>query len=119
MTKALIISGDKESRLAYEKAIAFQKFAVETAENIKSAMLKLSQNWPDLIVLDFDETTATEIEELRQLKPQKKDLPVIIITDLDDTSKTRRACVLGACRYLSKSKSTLGDLIKVARKAMK
>lgn len=118
MSKALIISRDKESRFAYEQAIAFQKFAVETAENVKTAISKLSQNWPDLIVLDFDETTADEIEELRQLKPQRKDLPVIIITDLDDTSKTKKACVLGACRYLSKSKSTLGDLIKAARKAM-
>lgn len=119
MTKALIISSDKEARFAYEQAIAFQKFAVETAENIKTAVSKLTQNWPDLIVLDFDETTAAEIEELRQLKPQKKDLPVIIITDLDDTAKSSKACVLGACRYLSKSKSTLGDLIKEVRKATK
>jgi len=119
MAKALIVSSDSETRFTYEKAISFQGFLVRTANDIKKALMELKKQWPDLVVIDFDSHASEELEALRALKPAKKDLPVIIVTDLKKANEKKQACVIGACHYLSKSESTLGDLIKLARKAIK
>lgn len=83
------------------------------------ALEKLEQLAPDIIVIDFNDEVSKEIRRLGDLKLAKKKIPVIVLTDLKDNDEKKKACILGACKFLSKSKSTLGDLIQMVRKAVK
>jgi hypothetical protein len=46
-------------------------------------------------------------------------MPVIIITDMKNSTEKKEASILGAVKTMVKSESSLGDLIKTVRSAVK
>jgi CheY-like chemotaxis protein len=83
--------------------------------------LKLSKEIkPDLILLDLILPKIHGFEVLRQLKadPQTKDIPIIILTNLEGINDIDKAIELGATTYLVKAQYSLEEVLEKIKKAL-
>lgn len=76
---------------------------------------------PDLILLDLILPKVNGFEVLRKLKedPETKDIPVIVLTNLESTGDIEKALELGATTYLVKASYGLEELVEKVRKTLK
>lgn len=119
MAKALIISNDEGTRYLYQLAISYQKISVVVAESITDGIKKITRGKPDIVILDIMVPDIKNIEALRQLRDEADSMPLIMMVDMKNASQIKEASILGACKTMEKNKSSLGDLIKIVRKAIK
>jgi len=120
MAKVLVIEDDERTRRLYKAAISFQGISVIVASTADTGFNKVKKEDPDLIILDImlpKDDGAELIKNLRQ-HGINHSLPVIIVSDLKDESIRKEASILGACEYLVKSESSIGDIITKVRKIL-
>lgn len=79
-------------------------FAVDVAENGEAALAQLTQTKPDLILLDVVMPGLDGFETCQRLKEndETKDIPVIFMTALVNTSDKVRGFELGAVDHIAK-----------------
>jgi DNA-binding response OmpR family regulator len=118
MAKALIISSDEGTRYLYEVAIAYQKISVIVADTIAKGVKNITKDRPDIVILDIMVPDIKDISLLRALKCEVGACPLVIMTDLKNSSEKNEATILGAVKTMVKGKSSLGELIKTVRKAV-
>lgn len=77
---------------------------ITTATNGIEAMEHVAQNKPDLILLDIMMPKMSGFEVCKQIKsnPETRDIIVVMVTALSETSDIERAAECGADDYLSK-----------------
>ncbi len=75
---------------------------------------------PDLILLDLVLPKAHGFEVLKRLKEDKetKDIPVIVLTNLEGIGDVDRAIELGATTYLVKANYSLEEVLEKIKKAL-
>lgn len=75
---------------------------------------------PDLILLDLILPKMDGFELLDQLKkdPATKDIPIIILTNLERMEDVEKALKLGAKTYLTKANYTLQEVVDKVEKAL-
>ncbi len=75
---------------------------------------------PDLILLDLVLPKMHGFEVLQALKEDAgtKDIPIIILTNLESTGDVEKALELGATTYLVKASYSLEEVIKKIKKAL-
>ena len=75
---------------------------------------------PDLILLDLVLPKMHGFEVLKQLKetPETKDIPIIVLTNLEGISDVDKAIELGATTYLVKTKYSLQEVVEKIEKAL-
>ena len=76
---------------------------------------------PDLILLDLILPRIHGFEVLKKLKEDKetKEIPIIILTNLEGISDVDKAIELGATTYLVKAQYTLEEVVEKIKKALK
>ena len=76
---------------------------------------------PDLILLDLILPKISGFEVLKRLKENKetKDIPVIILTNLEESTDVGKSLELGATTYLVKSDQSLDDVLKRIKQTLK
>jgi len=109
MAKVLLVESDDKV------AIAFQKIEVQEAENLDQAIELLKRDSYDLVLLDIMTADFDNLNIFDELKKAKDGIPVVIVSDLKNSSAMKHASILGACDYLVKSENTIGDIIKRVR----
>ena len=77
---------------------------VVTAVNGIEAMTRVTQNRPDLILLDIMMPKMSGFEVCKQIKsnPETRDIIIVMVTALNETSDIERAAECGADDYLCK-----------------
>lgn len=75
---------------------------------------------PDLILLDLILPKLHGFEILKELKtnPETKDIPVIILTNLEGVGDVEKALEMGATTYLVKANYTLEEVVNKIKKAL-
>ena len=75
---------------------------------------------PDLILLDLILPKVHGFEVLKQLKDDKetKDIPIIVLTNLEGTGDVEKALELGATTYLVKANYSLEEVLQKIKKAL-
>ncbi len=75
---------------------------------------------PDLILLDLVLPKIHGFEVLKQLKTDKetKDIPVIVLTNLEGIGDVDKALGLGATTYLVKAQYGLEEIVEKIKKAL-
>jgi len=75
---------------------------------------------PDLILLDLILPKKDGFEVLKELKKDEstKEIPVIVLTNLEDIESVEKAIELGANTYLVKAQYTLNEVIQKVKKAL-
>ena len=83
---------------------ALEGMSIITATNGIEAMEREAQDQPDLILLDIMIPKMSGFEVCKQLKsnPETRDIVVVMVTALNETSDVERAAECGADDYLSK-----------------
>lgn len=75
---------------------------------------------PDLILLDLILPRLNGFEVLKKLKEEKetKDIPIIVLTNLEGMGDVERAIELGATTYLVKAQYSLEEIVRKIKKAL-
>ncbi|PIP17410.1 MAG: response regulator [Candidatus Portnoybacteria bacterium CG23_combo_of_CG06-09_8_20_14_all_37_13] len=91
-----------------------QNFKVLSALNGEIGLKKAIENKPNLILLDLILPKKDGFEVLKELKAseQTKNIPVIVLTNLESAQDVQRALNLGATTYLVKTNYKLEEIIK-------
>ena len=81
-----------------------QGFKVEEAADGQEALLRVSEQRPDLVLLDWMLPALSGIEVCRQLRrrPNTRDLPIIMVTARTEDQDAVRALDTGADDYIAK-----------------
>lgn len=95
-------------------------FGVISALNGVDGLKLAREKHPDLILLDLILPKKDGFEVLRELKAaeETKDIPVIILTNLETAQDIGKALELGATTYLVKANYDLEDVIKKLRETL-
>jgi len=103
--------------------IRLQKENIEVilAKDGEEAVKKLTEIRPAIILLDLilPKKSGFEVLEHISTDPQLRDLPVIIISNLGQTSDIQRGKELGAVEYFVKAKISIDDLILKIKEFLK
>jgi two-component system, OmpR family, response regulator MprA len=112
--KVLVVDDERDLREALKTALSYEGFDVDTAEDGVEAFRKVKDMQPDLVLLDILMPKQNGIDTLRALRKESwgKDVPVIIMSVLDDMGRLSDALEAGASEYLVKTEISLGTIVQ-------
>ncbi len=125
MTTVLLVDDEKLIQRSLEKTLLRAGFDVLTAADCKSGSEIFTQNIGEvnIAVLDlnmpgFDGTpkTGAGLDLLDDLKKQKADLPVVILTAYDEVTKAKDSVSRGANAFFVKGREQ--GLVELIRKIL-
>jgi len=110
--RILLAEDDRILRKAGEVSLKKRGYEVIAAVDGEDALTKALDQKPDLVLLDVMMPKMNGFDVLLALKrdPAVKDIPVIMLTNLEQPADIRRAADSGAHSYLVKSNMNLDDL---------
>jgi CheY-like chemotaxis protein len=113
MTKVLLVEDDSLIYRMYSKAFSLAGFETEVAEDGQKGLDKLSIFHPDIILLDIMMPNMNGVEMLAKLKenPATKEIPVIILTNVNDQRTSHEIYEHGAVLTLIKSENDPDQVI--------
>jgi adenylate cyclase len=100
----LVVDDDRVNRTLLSRSLSASGHSVRTAENGREALEALEQELPDVVLLDIVMPELDGMAVLERIKgdPRLRELPVIMISALDDLASVVRCIELGAEDYLPK-----------------
>ena len=113
MKKILIVDDEPLVIKAIRDKLTNAQFATDSALDGQEALFKISQEKPDLILLDIVMPKLDGISVLKKLKEQQetRDIPVIILTNLYDDEKIQELLRTNNTEYLIKVEHSLNDIV--------
>lgn len=100
----LIVDDDPTVRLLLSEALETAGFAVKQAEDGSQALLLLEHCTPDLIMLDvlMPGIDGFEVCSRLRAKPGTSDIPIVMVTGINDLASIQRAYDLGVTDFITK-----------------
>ena len=98
----LIVDDEELIRWTLIKELAREGYNLLEAEDVASALSKIENEAPDLMLLDQKLPDGTGIKLLESLKERSLYLPAIMLTGLDKSEIAVKALKLGAYDYITK-----------------
>lgn len=114
MQTILIIEDEPILQKALSVALQQAGYEIKSALEGETGLKLAKEIKPNLILLDLILPKMDGFEILSELKKDEsvKDIPVIILTNLESSQDIERALVLGAKTYLVKANYDLKDVIQ-------
>lgn len=111
--KILVIDDDQNIRETLSECFDGEGYTTKTAENGKVGLALAQEFMPDLILLDIVMPEMDGWETLNALKQSEwgKNIPVMMLTNLDDVESVSRAVEHDTYEYLVKSNWSLEDIV--------
>lgn len=109
-----IVEDDRFAADAYEKKLRQAGFHIVVCPDVTSLYDQLYLAIPTLIILDIvlpNKNGFTILKELKE-KPQYANIPVLIVSNLNQKEDIDRGIQLGAIDYLVKTEVSLNDLVE-------
>jgi two-component system response regulator HydG len=100
--RLLVVEDEEAARSALAQFLEAEGYTVDTAEDGVLGVAIASERPPDVVVTDLNMPRMNGLELLKALREQDRELPVIMVTSLDDTSTAVQAMRAGAADYLTK-----------------
>jgi DNA-binding response OmpR family regulator len=116
MIKKIIVIEDEQILLrALNVELLSQGFEVLSAKDGESGLKLITQELPQLVLLDLILPKLHGFEVLKALKENEstKDIPVIILSNLGQDSDIKKAKELGAADYFVKASTDLSRLSNI------
>jgi len=119
-TKILIVEDEEALATLLEYNLGKEGFDAALAGDGEEAMLKIVEEAPDLVILDWMLPKVSGIEVCRRLRarPETRNLPIIMLTARSEESDRIRGLETGADDYLTKPFST-NELIARVRAVLR
>jgi two-component system cell cycle sensor histidine kinase/response regulator CckA len=104
MPRILIVDDERPNRQLLEVILQPEGFFVQSAANGKEALALVAEQPPDLILLDIMMPDMDGYEVARKIKddPATRNIPIIMITALNDRSARLQGLSAGAADFLAK-----------------
>lgn len=119
--KVLIIEDDNFLSDLYK--IQFEKSGYKVVQSYDGldGLSKISLENPSVVVLDLIMPELTGLEVLERLKKDSKfsDLPIVVLSNLRDEEKIKKALTLGAVGYIIKPTLTPKQVVDEVSKYIK
>ncbi|OGF27471.1 hypothetical protein A2331_00730 [Candidatus Falkowbacteria bacterium RIFOXYB2_FULL_34_18] len=115
--KILLIEDDNFLRRIYVERFSAEGFMVLDADNGKAGLQKAFDEIPNIILLDLMLPDMTGLKILEELKAEKrtKNVPVIMLSNINVDDKIKKAMDLGAKDYLIKIHMTPSEVVDKVR----
>lgn len=111
--KILIIEDDRALQSAMLEILAQEGYETVSAYDGEEGVHKAETEKPDLILLDLILPKKDGYEVLAEIKNgPDKNIPVLILTNLEEIENVQKALELGANTFMVKSDFSLRDIIE-------
>lgn len=120
-SKILLVEDNPgDARLLQEafKEITTMRFEFALCESLREALENLAQNRPDVCLLDLGLPDAQGLTAVQSINRQRPDLPIVVLTVLNDETLALESLRCGAQDYLVKGKIDSSLLWRSLRYAM-
>jgi len=102
MAKILVIEDDPLIRETLQYSLKGAGFDAEVAENGAQGLERVKESEPDLILLDLLLPEIDGFEVCKQIREVDEDVPIIMITALEDQRSKLKGFSVGADDYITK-----------------
>jgi len=120
MTKILFIEDEPNLQKTLGEILHQEGYEVKPAFDGQEGLELAKSEKPDLILLDLILPKIDGFTVLKEVKkdPVLKDIPVIVLTNLEGSSDVERALELGATTYLVKANYSLEEVVAKIKQAL-
>lgn len=119
--KILFIEDEMRLQEALGAKLRIEGYEMISALDGDSGLKIAEEQRPDLILLDLvlpKKDGFKVLEEIR-LKPEIKDIPVIVLSNLEGRQDIERVVALGVQSYLAKANYTLEEVVEKIKEVFK
>ena len=118
--KILFIEDESALQKTFGEVLAQEGYEVISALDGDVGLRLAKDKKPDLILLDLVLPKIHGFEVLKELKlaPETKDIPIIVLTNLEGVADVDKAIELGAKTYLVKAQYSLEEVVEKIKKAL-
>jgi len=116
--KILIIEDEPTEVFALKKILDGAKYEIITASDGEAGLKKIKEELPDLVLLDIriPQINGYDVLQFAKKEEKTKNIPIIMLTNIEDKESVKRAKALGASGYFIKAKTYPHDLIRTIDK---
>jgi len=120
MKKILFIEDESALQKTFGEILRQEGYEMISALDGETGLRLAKSEKPDLILLDLILPKMPGFDVLKKLKEdnETKDIPVIVLTNLEDIKDVDRAIELGATTYLVKAKYSLEEIVEKIKNAL-
>lgn len=120
MKTILFIEDEPTLQKTFEDLLGQEGYKVIQALDGEIGLRLAKESKPDLVMLDLILPRIDGFEVLKTLKEDitTKDIPVIILTNLESAGDVERALELGATTYLVKANYSLEEVLEKVRQTI-
>ena len=121
MSKILFIEDEISLQTTLGGALKEAGFEIENAYDGETGLKTAQTSKPDLILLDLILPKMDGFQVLKDLKSGAgtKDIPVIVLTNLESADDVGKVIALGATTYLVKSNYELENIVEKIKEILK
>jgi len=121
MKKILFIEDESALQKTFGDILRQESYKMISALDGETGLRLAKSQKPDLILLDLVLPKIHGFEVLKKLKEDKetKDIPVIVLTNLEGVGDVDKALGLGATTYLVKAQYSLEEIVEKIKAALK
>ncbi|MGI9534327.1 MAG: response regulator transcription factor [Thermodesulfobacteriota bacterium] len=107
MPSVLVVDDDENLRTIYKKNLEYRGYKVETAIHGADALDKISEQKPDIVILDIMMPELDGVKVLENLKEKSilDTVSVIMLTGVSEINLMKKCLDLGAKGYILKGAS--------------
>lgn len=120
MKKILLIEDEAALQKTLGQALRNIGYDVKSALDGEIGLRLAKEEKPDLIMLDLMLPKMHGLDVLKNMRDQEetKEIPVVILTNLENVAEVERAIELGATTYLIKSNYNLDEVVTKIKKVL-
>jgi len=120
MKKILFIEDESALQKTFGEILRQEGYEMISALDGETGLRLAKSEKPDLILLDLILPKMPGFDVLKKIKEdnETKDIPVIVLTNLEDIKDVDRAIELGATTYLVKAKYSLEEIVEKIKNAL-
>ncbi|OGW40038.1 MAG: hypothetical protein A2Y97_09850 [Nitrospirae bacterium RBG_13_39_12] len=118
--KILLVEDSKTIQQLYRNKLTLEQYQVITADNGMEAIKILSQEKPDIILLDLMMPVMDGYKVLQVIKtdPKLSGIPVLVFSAKGQPEEVEKALNLGASGYIVKATTKPNEVVEQIRKAL-
>lgn len=112
--KILIIEDEEALSSVLKEKFEAEGYFVSIAKNGEEGLALINKVMPDIILLDLILPKLNGFQVLGTLKadPDKKSIPVVVLSNLGEDDSIKRAIMLGAADYFVKSQHPIKEIVE-------
>ena len=120
MKRILFIEDESALQKTFTDILKSEGFEVISALDGETGLNLIKKDKPDLVLLDLILPKIHGLDVLKKMKEDEitKNIPVIVLTNVESIEEIDKALELGATTYLVKSDYSLEEVIAKVKKAL-